>query len=128
MRKFGTTGALIALAAAALLTALLFGSVSAAHAAPMNRTQAVRMAKDYLRTGGFSYTGLVGQLKYEGFSTRDARYGAGHAGANWMKEAVQAARSYLRSQAFSFRGMVEQLRYEGFTRAQAVHGARAVGL
>lgn len=128
MRNFRTHRALTALAAAGVLATTLFGSVPAAHATATNRAQAVRMAKEYLRLQAFSYKGLVGQLKYEGFSRSDARYGASHAGANWMKQAVRAAKSYLRLQAFSFSGMVAQLQYDGFTHAQAVHGARGAGL
>jgi hypothetical protein len=123
-----TKGALAALAAAGVLTALLFGSVTTADARPMNRTQAVRAAKEYLQTQAFSLKGLVSQLKYEGYSTSDATYGAKHSGANWMKQAVRAAKEYLQTQAFSFSGMVGQLQYDGFTHAQAVHGARAVKL
>ena len=123
-----TKGALAALAAAGVLTALLFGSVATADAKPMNRTQAVRAAKEYLQTQAFSLKGLVSQLKYEGYSTSDATYGAKHSGANWMKQAVRSAKEYLQTQAFSFSSMVGQLEYEGFTHAQAVHGARAVRL
>jgi hypothetical protein len=114
--------ALTALAAAGVLTASLFGSVTAAQAtsinraqvtaAPataMNRAQAVRMAKNYLRYQALSYKGLVEQLRYEGFSTSDATYGVSHSGANWMTQAVKKAKSYLRYQAFSFSGLVEQL-------------------
>ena len=67
-------------------------------------------------------------MKYEGFSTSDAKYGAGDSGANWMKQAVLKAKSYLEYSAFSYKGLVHQLEYEGFTHAQAVHGVRAVGL
>jgi host cell surface-exposed lipoprotein len=123
-----TNGALAALAAAGVLTALLFGSVTAAHATPISRANALRAAKQYLRTAPFSFKGLVSQLKYERYSTSDARYGASHSGANWMKQAVRAAKQYLRTAPFSFQGLVEQLEYEGFTHAQAVHGARAAGL
>jgi hypothetical protein len=114
--------------AAALVAVLLPSVVTAAPATAISRAQAVRVAKDYLRSQGFSFKGLVEQLRYEGFSTSDARYGASHAGANWWKQAVRVARDYLRSEGFSFSGMVEQLEYEGFTHAQAVYGARAVGL
>ena len=109
-------------------TALLFGSVAPAQATPMNRTQAVRAAKEYLRFQAFSYKGLVAQLKYEGYSTSDAKYGASHSGANWMKQAVRMAKSYLSGQAFSRSGLVHQLEFEGFTHAQALHGARGAGL
>jgi hypothetical protein len=111
-----------------VLTALLVGSVTPAHATPVSRANAVRTAKNYLRVSAFSFKGLVGQLKYEGYSTSDSRYGAGHSGANWMRQAVRKAKEYLRTQAFSRRGMIEQLEYEGFTPAQARHGALAVGL
>ena len=115
-------------AVAAVLTALLFGSVTAAHATTTNRTQAVRAAKSYLDVEAFSLKGLIHQLKFEGYSTSDATYGATHAGANWMQQAVKSAKSYLEFEAFSFSGMVHQLRFEGFTLAQAVHGARGAGL
>jgi hypothetical protein len=114
--------------AAAVVTVLLSGAVTAAHATPISRANAVRVAKDYLRTSGFSFKGLVEQLEFEGFTASDSRYGASHAGANWWKQAVRVARDYLRTEGFSFRGMVEQLQFEGFTHAQAVYGARTVGL
>jgi hypothetical protein len=119
---------LTALVVAGVLTALLLGSVTPAHATTLNRTQAVRAARQYLEYQAFSLKGLIKQLKYEGYSTGDATYGATHAGANWMKQAVKSAKAYLEYQPFSFSGMVKQLQYEGFTRAQAVHGARAAGL
>jgi Host cell surface-exposed lipoprotein len=114
--------------AAGVLTVSLLGAVTAAHATPISRANAVRLAKEYLQSQAFSRKGLVSQLKYEGFSTSDATYGASHSGANWMKQAVRVAKEYLQSQAFSRRGMVEQLEYEGFTPSQALHGARATGL
>jgi hypothetical protein len=120
--------ALIALAAAGILAAALFGSVTSAHASTTNPTQAVRAAKEYLQVEAFSLKGLIRQLKYDGFSTSDATYGASHSGANWMRQAVKAAKAYLEIQAFSFSGMVAQLQFDGFTHAQAVHGARAAGL
>jgi hypothetical protein len=95
---------------------------------PMNRTQAVRAAHAYLQISAFSLKGLISQLKYEGYSTRDATYGATYSGANWFKQAVRSAKAYLQISAFSFSGMVGQLQYEGFTHAQAVYGARAVHL
>ena len=110
------------------VTALLFGSVTAAQATPISRANAVRAAHDYLRSQAFSLKGLASQLKYEGYSTYDATYGASHSGANWMKQAAKSAKTYLRYQAFSRGGLVDQLKYEGFTPAQALYGARAAGL
>jgi Host cell surface-exposed lipoprotein len=127
MRTLHTNRASMLLAAG-VFTALLFGSVTAGHATTLNRPQAVRAAHEYLQFEAFSLKGLVKQLKFEGYSTSDAAYGATHAGANWMNEAVKSAKGYLKMKAFSFRGMVRQLQFDGFTHAQAAHGARAVGL
>src|SRR5947207_6500080 len=125
LRTLRMNSALTALAVAGVVTALLFGGVTAAHATPaaratpaahatpMNRVQALRAARQYLQTMPFSLKGLVQQLKYEGYSTSDATYGATYSGANWMKQAVRAARQYLQTMPFSFRGMVQQLQYEG---------------
>ena len=104
------------------------GSVTAAHATPVSRANAVRDAKEYLQSQAFSLKGLVSQVKYDGFSTSDATYGASHSGANWIKEAGADAKEYLQSQAFSGSGMVAQLEYDGFTASQALYGARAAGL
>jgi Host cell surface-exposed lipoprotein len=129
------------LALPVLAAATLFGSVTAAQASPISRANvtaaqgspisranATRMAKSYLSFKAFSFKGMVKQLKYEGFATSDATYGASHSGANWMKQAVRMAKSYLRLQAFSRNGLIEQLKYEGFTHSQALHGARGAGL
>src|SRR3954447_11961402 len=108
MPALRTKGALVALVAAGALTALLFGCITAAQATPMNRTQAVRAAQAYLQSQAFSLKGLISQLKYEGFSTSDATYGASHAGANWTQQALRAAKEYLQSQAFSLKGLISQ--------------------
>jgi hypothetical protein len=138
MRKFlFTAAALCAFAAIALVGAATPGLAST-HATPISRAStdgtpisranAVRAAHEYLQFQAFSLKGLVGQLKYDGFSTSDATYGASHSGAHWMKQAVRAAKEYLRFQAFSRSGMIGQLKYDGFTSAQARHGAVAAGL
>ena len=111
-----------------LAAAALFGSVTAAQATPVSRANAVRAAKDYLRTMPFSLKGLVKQLKYERYSTSDATNGASHSGANWNKQAVKAAKQYLRTSAFSRQGLIQQLEYEGYTHSQAMFGVRAAGL
>jgi hypothetical protein len=128
MLRPGSNATLKVLAVAAVLTALLLGSVTAAQASPISRANALRQARQYLQFEPFSLKGLIGQLKYEGYSTSDATYGASHSGANWMAQAVRKAKEYLKLQPFSFSGLVGQLEYEGFTHAQAVHGAHAVGL
>jgi hypothetical protein len=90
--------------------------------------QAVGTAQEYLNVQGFSRSGLIGQLKFEGFGAKDAAYGADHAGADWNEEAVKVAKSYLTVQNFSRAGLVDQLEFEGFTAKQAAYGVKGAGL
>jgi hypothetical protein len=121
-------GAVVFASAGSVTPAHASGSVTAAPATSISRANAVRKAKQYLAFQAFSRTGLIKQLKYEGFSTSDATYGVSRSGANWYAQAAKKAKQYLRFQAFSRTGLIEQLEYEGFTPSQARYGVRAVGL
>ena len=76
---------------------------------------------------GFSYTGLIGQLEYEKFTTEQATYGAENCGADWNEQAAIKAESYLDNSSFSKDSLIEQLEYEGFTHEQAVYGVEKNG-
>lgn len=76
----------------------------------------------------FSRTGLIEQLRYEGFSQADAAYGVDALNVDWNDQATKKARDYLSYTSFSHQSLVEQLVYEGFTAAQAEHGVSATGL
>lgn len=94
-----------------------------ADASAVSQQNASRDAKEYLQSGQyFSLKGLIHQVKFDGFSTADATYGATHAGANWNTQAVGGARQYLQSQPFSLKGLVHQLEFDGFTSSQAGYG------
>ena len=95
--------------------------------ATLGEQNAYKKALRYLDYTEFSYTGLIGQLEYEGFSTEEATYGADHCGADWNEQAAKKAKSYLEYTSFSRDGLIKQLEYEGFTREQAEYGASAVG-
>ena len=84
--------------------------------------EALKSAESYLRSSAFSYTGLIEQLEYEGFSNEDATYAADHCGADWKEQAVKSAESYLKYSSFSKSGLIDQLEFEGFTHEQAVYG------
>ena len=84
---------------------------------------ALRSEESYLRSSEFSYTGLIEQLEYEGFSNEDATYAADHCGADWKEQAVKCAESYLKYSSFSKSGLIDQLEFEGFTHEQAEYGA-----
>lgn len=88
---------------------------------------ALGRAHEYLNYSAFSYSGLIDQLKYEGFSDSEAQYAADHCGADWNEQAAKRAAEYLDYSSFSRSGLIEQLEYEGFTRSQAEYGVTAVG-
>lgn len=88
---------------------------------------ALNKARSYLNTSAFSYTGLIEQLEYEGFSNSEATYGADNCGANWKEQALKKAKSYLNTSAFSESGLQEQLEYEGFTTEEAKYGVSNCG-
>lgn len=88
---------------------------------------ALKSAMNYLSFSGFSYTGLIEQLKYEGYSDAEATYAADNCGANWNEQAARSARNYLDFSSFSRQELIEQLKYEGFTQSQAEYGVSAVG-
>lgn len=94
----------------------------------VSQENARESAESYLDMAAFSRTGLIKQLKFEGYSQKDAEYGVDAQKANWNKQAAASAESYLEMSSFSRASLIDQLVFEGFTRAQAEFGADAVGL
>lgn len=88
---------------------------------------ALKSAKDYLSVTSFSYTGLIEQLEYEGYSESEAKYGADNCGADWNEQAAKAAKQYLEISSFSRSALIEQLIYEGYTQDQAEYGVTQAG-
>lgn len=97
--------------------------------ATMGEQNALKSAKAYLNLGtGFSRSGLIDQLKYEGYTDSEAEYAVKNCGADWKDEAVKSAKAYLKLDiGFSRSGLIEQLEYDGFTHDQAVYGAEQNG-
>lgn len=89
--------------------------------------QALEKAYDYLEYTAFSYTGLIDQLEFEGFSNREATYAADHCGADWNQQATLKAQEYLEYSAFSRSELIDQLEFEGVTHSQAVYGVEENG-
>ena len=90
-----------------------------------SQRNAKNSAKSYLRYSSFSRSGLIQQLKFEGFSTKDATYGVDVLKVNWKQQAAKSAKSYLEYSSFSKSGLYDQLIFEGFTDSQASYGVRA---
>jgi hypothetical protein len=89
---------------------------------------AVGSAKDYLSNQHFSRSGLVGQLKFEGYTTKEATFAVDAIHADWKAQAAGSAEDYLSNQHFSRSGLIGQLKFEGFTTAQATYGVSKAGL
>jgi hypothetical protein len=87
-----------------------------------------RTAESYIDFSAFSRSGLIDQLKYEGYSKSDATYAVDAIAVDWNEQAAKSAQSYLDMSGFSRSGLIEQLVYEGFTQAQATYGVNKAGL
>ena len=95
--------------------------------ATLGEKNAAKSALNYLRTMPFSYSGLVNQLEFEGYTHAEAVYGVDRCGADWNEQAALKSESYLDFSSFSRDGLIAQLEFEGFTRQQAEYGVQAVG-
>jgi len=93
----------------------------------LGEKNAAKSALDYLAYTSFSYSGLVEQLKFEGYTHKEAVYGVDKCGADWNEQAVLMAEDYLDYSSFSRTELISQLEFEGFTRQQAEYGVQAVG-
>lgn len=85
--------------------------------------QAIRDANNYLSFSAFSKKGLIGQLKFDKFSTADATFAVNHIKVNWNDEAYKSAKQYLSFSGFSKQGLISQLEFDKYTPAQAEYGA-----
>ncbi len=99
-------------------------TVITVEAVSIGKQNALKQAKSYLSCMAFSKKGLIEQLKFEGYTTAQAKYAVNHCKVSWKKQAVKKAKSYLKSSAFSKSGLLDQLKYEGFTTVQAKYGVK----
>lgn len=105
----------------------LAGQTVKVQAATRGEKNALSKAKMYLRIMAFSKKGLIKQLKFDGFSDKEAKYGAAKCGANWKKQAAKKAKEYLQIMPFSKQELIRQLKFDGFTDAEAKYGAKKAG-
>lgn len=92
------------------------------------KEQALGSAKSYLSFSAFSYSGLIKQLEFEGYTHEDAVYAADHCGADWFEQAAKSAASYLSFMSFSRKDLIKQLEFEGFSKEEAEYGVKQNGL
>lgn len=99
-----------------------------ADAGTVSQQNALRSAEGYLEYTAFSRKGLINQLKFEDFSTKDATWAADRVKVNWNEQAAKAAEDYLDYTSFSRKGLIDQLIFEGYSRRQAEYGVSKTGL
>jgi hypothetical protein len=87
---------------------------------------AVGSAEDYLEFSSFSRKGLIEQLRFEGYSNKDAAFAVDAISPNWNEQAAGSAEDYIDTSGFSREGLIEQLKFEGYTQQQAEHGVNAI--
>ena len=92
------------------------------------QANALGAAEDYLDYAGFSKKGLIKQLAFEGYETKDIDAALATMKVDWNAEAAESAKAYVDMTHFSRSGLIKQLRFEGYTSKQAAHGADAAGL
>ena len=80
---------------------------------------AIDSATNYLSYSGFSRESLIGQLKFEGYTTAEATEAVDSLDIDYNAEAVESAESYLDYSSFSRSGLIAQLEFEGYTAEQA---------
>ncbi|PQZ92148.1 hypothetical protein CQ018_11525 [Arthrobacter sp. MYb227] len=93
-----------------------------------SQQNARRLAENYLEYSAFPRKSLISQLKYEGFSVKDATWALDHMSVDRNAQAAASAKNYLEYTAFSQKSLTEQLIYEGFTPKQATYGVSKTGL
>ena len=84
---------------------------------------ALKSAKNYLSLMGFSKSGLIKQLEFDGYSSGDATYAAENCNANWNEQAAKSAKNYLDTMPFSKSELIHQLEFDGYSKEEAEYGA-----
>lgn len=93
-----------------------------------SQQNALRSAESYLGYSAFSRKGLINQLKFEDYSTKDATWAVDRVTVDWNEQAAKAAENYLDYTSFSRQGLIDQLIFEGYSQKQAEHGVSKTGL
>ena len=76
---------------------------------------------------GFSKSGLIKQLEFDGYSSGDATYAAENCNVNWNEQAAKSAKNYLDTMPFSKSELIHQLEFDGYSKEEAEYGAQAAG-
>lgn len=88
--------------------------------------QAFKRAISYLKSSGFSYKKLVGQLEYEKFSHEDSLFVVDNCKVDWNEQALIYAKATLASGGISEEELKERLINDKFTSEQTEYAIKNV--
>ena len=94
----------------------------------VSQANALESAESHLDFTGFSRSGLIEQLEFEGYSTADATFAVDTVTVDRAEQAARSAKSSMDFSSFSRSSLIDQLEFEGHTSEQAEYGADSVGL
>ena len=77
---------------------------------------------------GFSKSGLIKQLVFEGFSSEVAENAVNSLAVDWGEQAVRKSNDYLNLTSFSKSGLTEQLKFEEFTSDEANYAVNSISV
>ena len=77
---------------------------------------------------GFSRSGLVDQLIFDGYTPQQAEAGVSALSVDYSQEAVESGQSYLDLSPMSRSSLIDQLVFDGYTGQQAAAAADQLGL
>ena len=93
----------------------------------MKDNAATKRAKALLAIKAYSFTGLMRQMRDEGFGTTEAMYGLIYCGADWEEQAARKARELLASGEYTREALYDMLVKVGFSEEQAEYGVKNCG-
>lgn len=93
----------------------------------MGQKNALGSAEKFLNYRGYSYSGLIEILEYDGYTHEEAVFAADNCGADWFEQAVREAETFLNYSSYSRAGLIEMLEYDGFTSEQAEYAVTQCG-
>ena len=93
----------------------------------MKESAATKRAKALLTIRAYSFSGLMRQLRNEGYGVSEAMYGLVYCGADWSEQAERKAREVLSAEEITREALYDRLIAVGFSEEDAQYGVEHCG-